>query len=372
MIKLLIVDDSPLMRRLLGELFAAEADFEVAHARDGHEALEALRSYRPDVITLDVQMPNMDGLACLDRIMLERPTPVVMASAVTAEGAAATLRAIDLGAVDFIAKPGGAVSLQMDIYGPALVEKVRAAASARLPAAHRLRERVRARTGLDADASSPLPLSPVLDRLRPRRRRPIAPVSSTAAEGLVVVGASTGGPPALDALLTPLPAGFPWPIVIAQHMPAAFTGALARRLDTLTALTVTEVASPTVLVPGGVYIGRGDADVIVSRRGGVLVALSAPADPAFRWHPSVDRLTDSVLQHVAAAAVVGVLLTGMGNDGAAAMTRLRTSGGRTFAEAEETAVVWGMPGELVRAGGASRVARLEDMAGLVAAAVAGR
>jgi len=321
------------------------------------------------VITLDVQMPNMDGLRCLDRIMLERPTPVVMASAVTAEGAAETLQAIDLGAVDFIAKPGGAVSLQMDTYGPALVEKVRAAAAARLPAAHRLRERVRARSGLDAEPVAPAASQ---SRPRPKARTRIAPIASTGGEGLVVVGASTGGPPALDALLAPLPAGFPWPIVIAQHMPAAFTGALARRLDTLTALNVTEVASPTVLAPGGVYIGRGDADVIVSRRAGALVALSAPSDPAFRWHPSVDRLTDSAMQHLAPAGLLGVLLTGMGNDGAAAMTRLRAAGGRTLAESEETAVVWGMPGELVKAGGADKVARLQDMAELVAAEVAGR
>ena len=366
MIKLLVVDDSALMRRLLGELFTAEGDFEVSFARDGTEALALLATVQPDVITLDVHMPQMDGLECLDRIMLQRPTPVVMASAVTVEGAAEAMRAIGLGAIDVMAKPAGAVSLRMQDFGPPLVEKVRAAAQARLRKSHRLGERIRART---QPGLRPIPAEAA-------RRRGGAAGSDLLrvepdGERLVVVGCSTGGPPALDALLQPLPADFPWPIVVAQHMPATFTGALARRLDGLTALSVREVCEPTPLRPGGVYIARGDADLIVSRRGGELAALNAPANPAFRWHPSVDRLVDSAMGQLAAGRIVGVLMTGMGNDGAAAMTRLHDAGGRTLAESEATAVVWGMPGELVRAGGASQVSDLEDLAGrLVAAAVA--
>lgn len=352
MIKLLVVDDSPLMRRLLGDLFTAEGDFEVSVARDGAEALAMLASVQPDVITLDVQMPNMDGLECLDRIMVQRPTPVVMASSVTSEGAAEALRAIDLGAVDVIAKPTGAVSLRMDTFGPPLVEKVRAAAQAKLRTAHRLRDRIRART---QGAANPSP--------RPHARRSrLALRPPATGEGLVVVGCSTGGPPALDSLLSQLPASFPWPIVVAQHMPETFTGALARRLDTLTPLSVTEVRQPTRLRAGSVYIARGDADMILSRRNGDLTALSAPADPARRWHPSVDRLVESAMEQLPAAALIGVLMTGMGNDGAAAMTRLFQAGGRTLAESEASAVVWGMPGELVRAGGASLVRDLDDLA----------
>jgi two-component system chemotaxis response regulator CheB len=177
--------------------------------------------------------------------------------------------------------------------------------------------------------------------------------------GVVVIGCSTGGPSALDAVLAALPADFPWPVVIAQHMPATFTGALARRLDAITPLEVTEVSRATPLRPGGVYIGRGDADLIVSARAGGLVAVAAPEDPKFHWHPSVDRLTDSVLAYVAPSHIVGVLMTGMGADGAAAMTRLRAAGGRTIAEAESTAVVWGMPGELVKAGGADWIEPLD-------------
>ncbi|MBP0445366.1 chemotaxis-specific protein-glutamate methyltransferase CheB [Roseomonas sp. SSH11] len=370
MIRLLVVDDSALMRRLLGAVFQAAGGFELAFARDGAEALELLPSFRPDVVTLDVNMPRMDGLACLDRIMLERPCPVVMVSSLTEAGAAETLMALEMGAVDFIAKPRGAVSLGMDELAPLLVEKVRAAAGARLRRSHRLAERVRLRAGL-----APAGLRDAAPDLAAPRRAAPAPVPSPApspvpargggapAERLVLVGCSTGGPAALDALLAPLPRGFPWPVLVAQHMPAAFTGPLARRLDKLCALDVLEVTRPMPLVPGQVYVGRGDADIILGRRAGGLVALAAPALPEHRWHPSVDRMVTSALSHLPAAGLVGVLMTGMGNDGAAAMARLRAEGGRTIAEAEETAIVWGMPGELVRAGGADAVLPLGAIAG---------
>lgn len=361
MIKLLVVDDSPLMRRLLGDLFAAEGDFAVSFARDGLEALEALNVVEPDVITLDVQMPQMDGIACLDRIMLERPTPVVMASSLTAPGAETALQALELGAVDVIGKPSGAISLRMDEFGPQLVEAVRAAAVARLPQALRLRERLRARSGR----------GPARPKAPPRASsRPAPPAGGwRAGEGVVVVGASTGGPPALDVLLGGLPPDFPWPIIVAQHMPATFTGALARRLDGLTPLAVREVAQPTRLRPGEVHIARGNGDVLVSVRQGVLTVLGAPPAADLRWHPSVDRLVESVLAQVPAREIVGVLLTGMGNDGAAAMTRLRAAGGHTIAQSEASAVVWGMPGALVQAQGASEVLDIEHIGAALVRAV---
>jgi two-component system chemotaxis response regulator CheB len=188
---------------------------------------------------------------------------------------------------------------------------------------------------------------------------------------LVLVGCSTGGPQALDALLAPLPADFPCPIVVAQHMPAAFTGPLARRLDGICNLQVSEVVAPTPLAAGCVYVARGDGDVLVSARGHGLIAQPAPSSPDFTWHPSVDRLVASALEAAPAAALVGVLMTGMGHDGATAMTRLRAGGGWTLAEAEATAVVWGMPGELVRAGGASEIAPLDVLAAQLAARVMG-
>jgi two-component system chemotaxis response regulator CheB len=341
----LVVDDSALVRKVFGRVLSAEADIDVQFARNGVEGLAMIESFKPHVVTLDVQMPQMDGLACLDRIMIERPCPVVMVSALTDEGADATLEALRLGAVDFVAKPGGTVSLSIDEFGPVLVAKVRAAFGAKLPATRRLRERIQHKIG---------------NALPPRRRT--APAAHSTAKpvpaqgnGMVLVGASTGGPPALEALLSPLPASFPWPILIAQHMPAAFTGPLAARLNRLCALEVKEVARTQPLERGCVYIGRGDGDLIVTPRAGRLAAMPAPAQEGYPWHPSADRLVRSALQHMPAAQLVGVLLTGMGNDGAAAMTALRAEGGTTIAEAEETAVVWGMPGELVASGGASHV-----------------
>jgi two-component system chemotaxis response regulator CheB len=352
--RLLIVDDSALMRRVLGDVFQAEPGFEVAFARDGVEALEQVHLFKPDVITLDVQMPRMDGLSCLDRIMVERPCRVVMVSSQTAEGADATLEALELGAVDFITKPDGAVSLAIDDFAPILIEKVTMAAASRLRRTHRLAERVRALHGVTAPPSQPF----VASRVKPAPR----PASADAPPGLVIIGTSTGGPPALDAVLSEIPADFPWPILVAQHMPAAFTASLARRLDALCALRVVEVTRPTPLTPGCVYIARGDADMTVSRRAGGPVALSTPSSSEHRWHPSVDRLVSSAAAVMPPERLVGVLMTGMGNDGARAMTDLRAAGGRTIAEAEETAVVWGMPGELVRAGGADVVAPLGDIA----------
>jgi two-component system, chemotaxis family, protein-glutamate methylesterase/glutaminase len=352
-IKLLVVDDSALVRKLLGQVFAAEGDFEVQIARDGFEALEQLQTFQPDVITLDIHMPRMDGLACLDRIMVERPSPVVMVSTLTAEGAEITLDALRLGAVDFIAKPSGAVSLRIDELAPELVAKVRAAAGAKLPPTLRLKERVRHRIGGAA--------TPLRSRMVETRRGADTPPIAATGDGLVLVGTSTGGPPALETLLTALPADFPWPVLVAQHIPASFTGPLARRLDRICRLTVVEVLQPTLLEPGYVYIGRGDADIVVSRRPAGLTALAAPP-LNYPWHPSVDRLVRTAMEQVPASQLIGVLMTGMGDDGAAAMTELHAKGGRTVAEAAETAVVWGMPGELVKAAGADTVLPLHKIA----------
>ncbi|HEX7822525.1 MAG TPA: chemotaxis-specific protein-glutamate methyltransferase CheB [Sphingobium sp.] len=363
MTRLLIVDDSALMRRLLTGIFASAGDFEVQIARNGGEALEKLVSFAPDVITLDIHMPEMDGLACLDRIMVVRPCPVVMVSALTAEGAEETLEAMALGAVDFIAKPKGAVSLEIDTISAALVDKVRAASKARISRATRLRERIRA----VADGTLTKPAS------RARKaagQGALAPVASPSNMGIVLVGCSTGGPPALDALLGELPGDFPWPIMIAQHMPASFTGPLARRLDRMCALTVQEVERTTPLLPGHAYIGRGDADLILSRRQGALVAMPAPSSSDHFWHPSVDRLVESALRLIAPDRLIGVLMTGMGTDGAAAMSKVKQQGGLTIAEAESTAVVWGMPGALVNRDGASSICPLDEIANQLMALLA--
>ncbi|GLH76680.1 chemotaxis response regulator protein-glutamate methylesterase 3 [Bradyrhizobium sp. SSBR45G] len=348
MINILVVDDSALVRKLISKILSAEPDLNVQFARNGREALEAIALARPDVVTLDVHMPEMDGLTCLDRIMIEHPCPVVMVSSETAAGAQATLEALRLGAIDFVTKPTGAISLRIDDMAGPLIDKVRTAAGAKVRGSLRLRERIRHRIGEGDRALSQKP------------RKQTEPANG--GPGLVLIGTSTGGPPALETLLTALPATFPWPIVIAQHMPATFTGPFARRLDGISELTVQEVREPVLLEPGCAYIGRGDADVIISRRGTGLFAMAAPAQSGYPWHPSTDRLVRSALNHLDPSRLVGVLMTGMGNDGAEAMALIHAQGARTIAEAETTAVVWGMPGELVKAGGADFVVPLHRIA----------
>jgi two-component system, chemotaxis family, protein-glutamate methylesterase/glutaminase len=345
-IRLLIVDDSALMRKLLEGVFGADGGFEVRTARDGAEALALLHSFDPQVVTLDVQMPGMDGLTCLSRIMLEAPRPVVMISSLTAAGAEATLEAIELGAVDFIAKPDGTFSLAVERLRPILLEKVRTATHARLRKTHRLRERIRHQ---------------IRGVPQPQRRAGTPGVRSNA-PGLVLVGTSTGGPGALDIVLPQLPAGFPWPVMVAQHMPANFTATFARRLDRQCTLEVVEADRPMILKPGTVYVARGDADMVVARRAAGLSAMPVPAKPDYPWHPSVERMVSSALDHYEPSRLVAVMLTGMGRDGTDAMTRLYREGGQTIAEAESTAVVWGMPGELVQNGGAGSVKPVEDVA----------
>jgi two-component system, chemotaxis family, protein-glutamate methylesterase/glutaminase len=342
-IKVLVVDDSALVRKLFGQVLSQDADFEVQFARNGVEALAQLEVFKPDVVTLDVQMPQMDGLVCLDRIMVQRPCPVVMVSTVTAAGAEATLNALRLGAVDFVAKPTGAVSLRIDEFAPTFKDKIRAAASAKLPTSRRLKERLQFRAN---GGTPPRPAKLAIEQIEPAAQ-------AAQGDGLVLVGTSTGGPPALEALLVPLPSTFPWPILVAQHMPPTFTGPLARRLDGICSLNVVEARRPTIMQAGCVYIGRGDADIVVSKRASNLVVMTVPVNASYPWHPSADRLVRSAMEHVPARQLIGVLMTGMGNDGARAMAELHLQGGNTIAEAEETAVVWGMPGELVRADGAT-------------------
>ncbi|MBL7252888.1 chemotaxis-specific protein-glutamate methyltransferase CheB [Paractinoplanes lichenicola] len=326
----LVVDDSALMRRAIRGILEEAGGFEVSTARNGADALDQLDRARPDVVTLDVNMPEMDGLTCLAKIMAERPTPVVMVSSLTEANALITLEALELGAVDYVAKPGGTVSLNMSDIATEITGKVRAAAKARIGRAHGLSARIR---------QTPPPREPVTGRKT----------------DLVVIGSSTGGPALLADLLPQLPGTLSAPVVIAQHIPASFTATLARRLDESCALRVHEVDRIMTVHPGSIYLGRGSNDVVVARRTDGLIVKSVPAGAEYRWHPSVDRLVASARRHVAAERLVCALLTGMGDDGATEMAAVRAEGGRTIAESEETAVVWGMPGELARRGGATEV-----------------
>jgi two-component system chemotaxis response regulator CheB len=353
MIKLLIVDDSALMRRQLMNLFQAEGDYEVHQARNGEEAVRENREFQPDVVTLDINMPEMDGLTALSLIMAERPVAVVMVSSLTNQGALATFEALNLGAVDYVAKPEGTISLSIDKISEELVAKVRSAA----------RTRPRGKSSVAAT---------VARRMQQERKKAAASVSLPATprgagNGLLLVGASTGGPRALEIVLSGLPANFPWPVLVAQHMPAAFTRAFAERLNQCCALQVVEANGTLPIEAGKIYIARGGADMVLANRAGRLTVLPMPENPQFLWHPSVELLGRSALAHYDPKRLTAVLLTGMGYDGSDAFAEIKKQGGRTIAESEESAVVYGMPAELVAKGGASLVLAVEKVAAQLSA-----
>lgn len=356
MIRLLIVDDSALMRRMLSAMFSDEPGFEVRTARNGREAIELNLAFEPHVITLDINMPEMDGLTALSHLMVQRPVPVVMVSSLTEKGALATFEALNLGAVDYLPKPDGTISLSIDTLRDAIIAKVRAAAGARLQ---------RGRAGAPSSSSAPCASTARRTAVAQDTARcwPPAPAPADAGtDGLVLIGASTGGPRTLETVLRALPADFPWPVLVAQHMPASFTAPFAQRLDGVCALRVVEVSALQMLRPGTVYIGRGAADLQLVRRLSGLGVTSRPENPAYLWHPSVELLGRSALQHVEATRLIGVMLTGMGYDGADAFSEIHARGGCTIAESEESAVVFGMPAELIRRDGAQHILPAQEIA----------
>lgn len=349
--RVLIVEDSALMRRWLQECFASEPGIECLTARDGKDALAKLEAFDPDVITLDINMPEMDGLTCLAQIMSDSPRPVVMVSSLTEAGALTTLEALELGAVDFIAKPSGTVSHDLKRILPQVIAKVRAAARMRGASTGLLRR---------AERSRPQRLLPARSIEAQNPGRPVS--GRTQAHDLVLIGSSTGGPRALESILFRLGPDFPMPILIAQHMPRRFTRVFAERLTQQGSMPVVEVTGTTELLPGAAYLAQGDADVQVSTRRGRLVASSVPANPDLIWNPSVTRMVESAHAVVAPERLIAVLLTGMGDDGAAAMARLHREGGHTIAQSEATSAVFGMPRALIEAGGADRVIDIDRIA----------
>jgi two-component system chemotaxis response regulator CheB len=342
MAKALIVDDSALMRRHLREILSA-AGHQVLAVRNGIEALEALNSFQPDVITLDINMPEMDGLTCLSRIMTQRPTPVLMVSSLTERGAEVTFEAMALGAVDYIQKPEGTISLSLERIEQETLEKVKVALRARL------------RRG--GPIATPAPVA------EPAREIPFGAGTGSSNFGIVMIGVSTGGPGTLEQLLPALPSNFPWAVLVAQHMPSSFTNVFAGRLNDLCKMPVVEAGQMMSLEPGVVYVARGDADAVIGKRGSGWVVNPLPSDSNYLWHPSVARMVESALRHVPIESTIGVMLTGMGDDGADAMVELKRRGGRTIAQDQGSSVIWGMPGELVRRGGASLVLPANQIAG---------
>jgi two-component system chemotaxis response regulator CheB len=334
-IRVLVVDDSAVMRGIMTRIVDAQPDMKVAGvASDPVIAIERLRSCNPDVITLDVEMPRMDGLAFLAKLMQWRPLPVVMCSSLTARGAETTLRALELGAVDFMAKPELADGAALDAYAEQVTEKIRAAAAARV-----------VRRAL---ASPPAP------------RRLARPAIALAFDRVVAVGASTGGVEALRSVLAPLPSTMP-PILIAQHMPAGFTRSFAQRLDGVCELRVKEGEDGEPLQSGHAYIAPGGQHLTLSRKGGALQARLSSEPPVNRHRPSVDVLFRSVAE-VAGERSVGVMLSGMGADGAEAMLELRRRGARNIAQDEASCVVFGMPKQAIAHGGVHEVLPLDAIA----------
>lgn len=334
-IKVLCVDDSALIRDLLREIINGHDDMEVvAVAPDPLVARDLIKRHNPDVLTLDVEMPRMDGLDFLERLMRLRPMPVLMVSSLTQAGSEVTLRALELGALDFIAKPSLGIRSGMLEYGELIAEKIRAAASSR------------------PRQSRPAPESaPAREPLR-------APLISS--EKLLIIGASTGGTEAIRTVLEPLPANSPG-ILIAQHMPGGFTRSFAERLNKLCNITVKEAEDGERILPGHAYIAPGDAHLKLARSGANYIASLDYGEPVNRHRPSVDVLFHSAATHAGRNAI-GVILTGMGKDGAAGLLEMHRSGAHTLAQDEASCVVFGMPREAIALGGADEVVSLEQIA----------
>lgn len=338
MSKVLVVDDSALMRKYLQNILQ-KAGFDTDAARNGQECLEKIKSFNPDAITLDINMPIMDGIACLALIMITCPKPVVMVSSETSKGAEATFEALELGAVDYVTKSNKILANQDLQSDNILVEKVKAAILTRVsgPAGYKNTYKLNREK---SDASI------VKSKVELFAHKP-------SVKDLVVIGVSTGGPSCLQEILQNIPSTFSVPIVIAQHMPARFTQVFSERLDKCCPLKVHEVTDSMALQPGCIYLAKGDADTIIQKRGSQLIMSSIAASPTVLWHPSVSLLVASALKVIPASKLVCVQLTGMGNDGADSMAEAFFAGAITIAESEETAVVYGMPKELVNKKAAS-------------------
>lgn len=342
-IRVIVVDDSALVRSLLSEIINRQTDMEcVATANDPLIARELIREHDPDVITLDVEMPRMDGIDFLGRLMRLRPTPVVMISTLTERGAEVTMKALELGAVDFVAKPRVGVASGLKDLSQQIVDKIRVAAVAKV---RRLAPQAQAADGVVSPGVAPAPAG-LLGRL--------------STEKIVFIGASTGGTEAIKEILVHMPADSP-AIVITQHMPAGFTTSFAARLNGLCQIRVKEAANGERLLPGHAYIAPGGTQFHVGRSGANYVAVVDDGDPVNRHKPSVEVLFKS------GAALVGrnalaIMLTGMGADGAVAMREMKDSGSYNFVQDEASCVVFGMPREAIAHGAADEVLPLQSIA----------
>lgn len=327
MLRVVTVDDSPFILRMLKDWLTAESDIEVVGVgKDGDEAIQLARELKPDVMTLDVEMPRRDGISALEEIMKSSPLPVVMVSSVTTVGATLTLRALELGAVDFVTKPQGGASLKFVQARDELIAKVRAAKTARLH-------------GKTAAITQVAAVKVKTDKV-------------------VVLASSTGGPRALVSLWQALPKGFPAPILLVQHMPAGFTASLAQRLDSIGTVPCKEATESDHVTPGLALLAPGDRHMIVSKGG----AIRLTDDPTVHGvRPAADVLFASVSKAYG-DRIVGAVLTGMGKDGAEGSVLIRKTGGLMLGESEESATIYGMPRAAMEAGGIDAEFPLSEMA----------
>ena len=396
MIRVLIADDSAFMRKVLSDMFASQPDFEVAGtARNGQETVERVKELSPDLVTLDVNMPVMDGLEALDIIMKEHPIPVVMLSSLTQKGTEQTVKALALGAVDFISKAGGSISSIDGITGE-ILEKCRAAAKAHArktnlapppkpasagpPVMKRIQIPLRQGYKPQESARPPEPAAPAHtfakrnNPLLKRNANPPAPPNRPSAlpmtdmgrgaEKLVVIGTSTGGPQALQNVITRLPGNLPCGVVIVQHMPAGFTKALADRLNTISEIAVKEAEDGDSIRPGQVYIAPGNYHLRI--RNGTQIVLGQ--DPPVGNHrPAVNVMFSSVAS--LGRKLVAVIMTGMGCDGCEGMREIKEAGGYSIAQDEPTCVVYGMPKAVVDAGLADEIKPVQNIAQAIVEAV---
>jgi two-component system chemotaxis response regulator CheB len=337
-ITVLIVDDSALIRKLLSQILAEDPQIEVVGtAADPYIAREKIKELNPDVLTLDIEMPRMDGLTFLRNLMRLRPMPVVMVSSLADQGAEVTLDALALGAVDYITKPKLDVAHTLENYSAEIISKVKTAAVARI---------------------QPRNDTPAIGPKAPLRREPVKRFRTT--DRIIAIGASTGGTRAIQVVLEHMPPDAPG-IVITQHIPAAFSRSFAERMNRSSALEVKEADDGDLIIPGHAFIAPGDKHLTVMRDGARYRCHLSDDPPVNRHRPSVDVLFHSIAQCVGPNAV-GVLLTGMGEDGAAGLVEMRATGALAIAQDENTSVVWGMPGTAVRMGGTDMVLPLESIA----------
>ncbi len=353
---MLICDDSALMRKVLKKIIESSPDLYVAGtARDGEDAVTKARELRPDVITMDINMPGIDGITALQIIVDEGIAPVIMVSSLTREGATATFEAMALGAFDYVGKPGGTITRDMGLVKDELISKIKAAS--RKDIIKKLRR----------NSSDIRGIATIHQRKRISRRKP-----GTASGGpgfkAVAIGISTGGPKTIFEVLPFIPADLNAAIFIVQHMPEGFTNTFARRIDLNCPLRCVEAEAGMVIEPGNIYLGKAGYHMTVYKKLTGKIILRTPTRPDHAFFPSVDIMMESVL-NVFGADTIGVIMTGMGDDGADSMVKIAQAGGVTIAESEESAIVYGMPREAVERGGAQIVAPSWEIAGEIIRAV---